>query len=125
MKVKVYQKLMGNDPQKVKRVCPEYRYRVLMEMNHESTSKNVSIFPRQLSFTTAEVKYFCLMLHPIQVQKSFAYRRQQFLPLMINSGRLSLIWIHILSSICKMNHLKTILPFLLCLKIEKLHINLN
>ena len=66
-----------NYPRKVKRVYPEGPYRNLMKLKHLSTSKNVGIFPRQLRFTTGEeVKYFCLMLHPIQVQKWQAYRTE-------------------------------------------------
>ena len=126
MKVKVYPKWMGNHLRKVKRAYPECRYRFLMKLKHVSTTKNFGIFPRQLRLTTGkEVKYVCLMFHPIQVQKGQAYWKQRLLRLTMKAGCLSSIWIHMLRSMCKMNRLKTILRFLLCSKIEKFHINPN
>ena len=44
-----------------------------------------TVFPRQLRLTTGEeLKYVCLTLHPIQVQKWQACRKQRLLQLLVS-----------------------------------------
>jgi hypothetical protein len=70
-----------------------------------------------------EAKHVCLVLHPIQVQKGQAYSERRLLRQTMKAGRFSLIWIHMLSNMCKMNRLQTMHQNLPSTKIQKLHVN--